>query len=43
MQLRLQMKQEDYRQSNEQNLELAKQYSIENVENIYRELLGMEA
>ena len=37
------MKQEDYRQSNEQNLELAKQYSVENVANIYRELLGMEA
>lgn len=37
------MEQEDYQQSNEQNLELAKQYSIENVANIYRELLGMEA
>lgn len=37
------MEQEEYQQSNEQNLELAKQYSIENVANIYRELLGMEA
>ena len=36
------MEQEEYQQSNEQNLELAKQYSIENVANIYRELLGME-
>ena len=37
------MEQEDYQQSNEQNLELAKQYSIENVANIYRELLGIES
>lgn len=36
------MEQEEYQHSNEQNLELAKQYSIENVANIYRELLGME-
>ena len=36
------MEQEDYQQSNEQNLELAKQYSIENVATIYRELLGIE-
>ena len=36
------MEQEEYQQSNEQNLELAKQYSIENVAKIYRELLGME-
>ena len=37
-----QMEQEGYQQSNGQNLELAKQYSIKNVANIYRELLGME-
>ena len=37
------MEQEDYQQSNEQNLELAKQYSIENVVTIYRELLGIES
>jgi len=36
------MEQEEYQQSNEQNLELAKQYSIENVATIYRELLGIE-
>ena len=36
------MEKEEYQQSNEQNIELAKQYSIENVANIYRELLGME-
>ena len=37
------MEQEEYQQSNEQNLKLGKQYSIENVANIYRELLGIEA
>ena len=37
------MAQEEYQQSNEQNLKLAKQYSIENVANIYRELLGIKA
>ena len=37
------MEQEEYQQSNEQNLKLGKQYSIENVANSYRELLGIEA
>ena len=37
------MEQEEYQQSNEQNLKLGKQYSIENVANIYRELLEIEA
>lgn len=37
------MEQEEYQQSIEQNLKLGKQYSIENVANIYRELLGIEA